>query len=160
MCKYFVCSYIEYLLGLAKEPISIKHNVLAMSYMSVAEKNALFEKLSFSADGLIPVIVQDAVTKDVLMFAFANREAVSLTLETGFAHYFSMSRGKLWKKGEESGHLQSVHDVLTDCDEDVLIYLVSQEGCACHEGYRSCFFRDISGNVILPRLKDPKDIYK
>lgn len=101
--------------------------------MSVAEKNALFEKLSFSADGLIPVIVQDAVTKDVLMFAFANREAVSLTLETGFAHYFSRSRGKLWKKGEESGHLQSVHDVLTDCDEDVLIYLVSQEGCACQD---------------------------
>ncbi|MBO5119889.1 phosphoribosyl-AMP cyclohydrolase [Methanocorpusculum sp.] len=130
-----------------------------MTYSSTPDANALLSKLTFSADGLIPVIVQDAETKDVLMFAFANREAVSLTLETGYAHYFSRSRNRLWKKGEESGHLQTVHDVLTDCDEDVLIYQVSQEGCACHEGYRSCFFRDIAGNVILPRLKDPKDIY-
>ena len=130
-----------------------------MTYSSTPDANALLSKLTFSADGLIPVIVQDAETKDVLMFAFANREAVSLTLETGSAHYFSRSRNRLWKKGEESGHLQTVHDVLTDCDEDVLIYQVSQEGCACHEGYRSCFFRDIAGNVILPRLKDPKDIY-
>lgn len=130
-----------------------------MTYSSTPDANALLSKLIFSADGLIPVIVQDAETKDVLMFAFANREAVSLTLETGYAHYFSRSRNRLWKKGEESGHLQTVHDVLTDCDEDVLIYQVSQEGCACHEGYRSCFFRDIAGNVILPRLKDPKDIY-
>ena len=130
-----------------------------MTYSSTPDANALLSKLTFSADGLIPVIVQDAETKDVLMFAFANREAVSLTLETGYAHYFSRSRNRLWKKGEESGHLQTVHDVLTDCDEDVLIYQVSQEGCACHEGYRSCFFRDIAGNVILPRIKDPKDIY-
>ena len=130
-----------------------------MTYSSTPDTNALLSKLTFSADGLIPVIVQDSETKDVLMFAFANREAVSLTLETGYAHYFSRSRNRLWKKGEESGHLQTVHDVLTDCDEDVLIYQVSQEGCACHEGYRSCFFRDIAGNVILPRLKDPKDIY-
>lgn len=130
-----------------------------MTYSSTPDANALLSKLTFSADGLIPVIVQDAETKDVLMFAFANREAVSLTLETGYAHYFSRSRNRLWKKGEDSGHLQTVHDVLTDCDEDVLIYQVSQEGCACHEGYRSCFFRDIAGNVILPRLKDPKDIY-
>ena len=130
-----------------------------MTYSSTPDANALLSKLTFSADGLIPVIVQDAETKDVLMFAFANREAVSLTLETGYAHYFSRSRNRLWKKGEESGHLQTVHDVLTDCDEDVLIYQVSQEGCACHEGYRSCFFRDIAGNVILPLLKDPKDIY-
>ena len=131
-----------------------------MTFSSTPDTNALFSKLTFSADGLIPVIVQDAESKDVLMFAFANREAVSLTLETGYAHYFSRSRGKLWKKGEESGHLQTVRDVLTDCDEDVLIYLVSQEGCACHEGYRSCFFRDISGNILLPRLKDPKEIYQ
>lgn len=131
-----------------------------MSYSANPDANTLLPKLTFSADGLIPVIVQDAETKDVLMFAFANREAVELTLATGYAHYFSRSRGKLWKKGEESGHLQTVHDVLMDCDEDVLIYLVSQEGCACHEGYRSCFFRDIEGHTILPRLKDPKDIYQ
>lgn len=131
-----------------------------MSYAELPDTNALFAKLTFDAAGLIPVIVQDSATKDVLMFAFANKEAVLLTCETGYAHYFSRSRNKLWKKGEESGHLQKVHDILTDCDEDVLIYLVSQEGCACHEGYRSCFFRDLAGNVILPRLKDPKDIYR
>ncbi len=130
-----------------------------MSYSRVPSKNILLEKLTYSAEGLIPVIVQDAETKDVLMFAYANEAAVNLTIETGFAHYFSRSRNKLWKKGEESGHLQTVVDILTDCDEDVLIYLVSQEGCACHEGYRSCFFRDIEGNRILPRLKDPKEIY-
>lgn len=130
-----------------------------MSYNSVIDKNTLLEKLTYSADGLIPVIVQDKDTKDVLMFAYANKLAVEQTIETGFAHYFSRSRQKLWKKGEESGHLQAVSDILTDCDEDTLIYLVSQEGCACHEGYRSCFFRDIEGNIILPRLKDPKDIY-
>ena len=130
-----------------------------MSYSVVPDANALFAKLTFDAAGLIPVIVQDAETKDVLMFAFANQKAVYLTCETGYAHYFSRSRNKLWKKGEESGHLQKVHDIRTDCDEDVLIYLVSQEGCACHEGYRSCFFRDIAGNILLPRLKNPKDIY-
>ena len=103
--------------------------------MSVAGENALFEKLTFSAEGLIPVIVQDAKSKDVLMFAFANREAVSLTLETGFAHYFSRSRAKLWKKGEESGHLQTVHDVLTDCDEDAALHQELHEtgtNVACH----------------------------
>ena len=111
-------------------------------------------------NGLIPVIVQDAKTKQVLMSAYANEEAVSLTLSTGYAHYFSRSRNKLWKKGEESGHLQKVVNVLIDCDADCLLYLVEQMGCACHEGYVSCFFRTIDGKIILPRLKDPKDIYQ
>ncbi len=111
-------------------------------------------------NGLIPVIVQDAKTKQVLMSAYANEEAVSLTLSTGYAHYFSRSRNKLWKKGEESGHLQKVVNVLIDCDADCLLYLVEQTGCACHEGYVSCFFRTIDGKIILPRLKDPKDIYQ
>jgi phosphoribosyl-AMP cyclohydrolase len=111
-------------------------------------------------NGLIPVIVQDAKTKQVLMSAYANEEAVSLTLSTGYAHYFSRSRNKLWKKGEESGHLQKVVNVLIDCDADCLLYLVEQKGCACHEGYVSCFFRTIDGKIILPRLKDPKDIYQ
>ncbi|NLC90618.1 MAG: phosphoribosyl-AMP cyclohydrolase [Methanocorpusculum parvum] len=109
--------------------------------------------------GLIPVIVQDAKTLQVLMFAFANQEAVSLTLSTGYAHYFSRSRGKIWKKGEESGHLQKIVRVCVDCDEDCLLYQVEQTGCACHEGYVSCFFRTIDGEVILPRFKDPADIY-
>lgn len=130
-----------------------------MAYSSIPGDNTLLSRLTYGKDQLIPVIVQDAETKDVLMFAYANEEAVRLTLETGFAHYFSRSRQRLWKKGEESGHLQTVTDVLTDCDTDTLLYLVRQTGCACHEGYRSCFFRDINGDVVLPRLKDPKDIY-
>ncbi len=118
----------------------------------------LFPSLKYN-DGLIPVIVQDAKTLQVLMFAFANEEAVSLTRSTGYAHYFSRSRNKLWKKGEDSGHLQKIVLVCVDCDEDCLLYLVEQTGCACHEGYASCFFRTIDGEVILPRLKDPADIY-
>ena len=118
----------------------------------------LVPSLTFT-DGLIPVIVQDAKTLQVLMFAFANQEAVSLTLSTGYAHYFSRSRGKIWKKGEESGHLQKIVRVCVDCDEDCLLYQVEHTGCACHEGYVSCFFRTIDGEVILPRFKDPADIY-
>ncbi|HKL97080.1 MAG TPA: phosphoribosyl-AMP cyclohydrolase [Methanocorpusculum sp.] len=110
-------------------------------------------------DGLISVIVQDAKTLQVLMFAYASEEAVSLTLRTGYAHYFSRSRNKLWKKGEESGHLQKIVRVCVDCDLDCLLYLVEQTGCACHEGYVSCFFRTIDGEVILERFKDPEDIY-
>ncbi|MDO5846183.1 MAG: phosphoribosyl-AMP cyclohydrolase [Methanocorpusculum sp.] len=131
-----------------------------MAYAHAPEKNTLLSSLTYNRDGLIPVIVQDADTKDVLMFAYANEEAVMLTLRTGFAHYFSRSRQKLWKKGEESGHLQAVADILTDCDTDTLLYLVRQTGCACHEGYKSCFFRDIEGNTILPLLKNPDEIYQ
>ena len=119
---------------------------------------ALFSSLNYT-DGLISVIVQDAKTLQVLMFAYASEEAVSLTLSTGYAHYFSRSRNKLWKKGEESGHLQKIVRVCVDCDLDCLLYLVEQTGCACHEGYVSCFFRTIDGEVILERFKDPKDIY-
>lgn len=110
-------------------------------------------------DGLIPVIVQDAKTCQVLMFAFASQEAVSLTLSTGYAHYFSRSRNKIWKKGEESGHLQKIVRICVDCDEDCLLYQVEQTGCACHEGYASCFFRSIDGEFLLSKLKDPADIY-
>jgi len=121
-------------------------------------KNIL--QIKYNADGLVPVIVQDAENKDVLMFAWANSEAVSLTIETRYAHYYSRSRQKLWKKGEESGHLQKVSQVFIDCDNDTLLYLVTQTGCACHEGYRSCFFRDITGKTVLPLLKKPEDIYR
>ncbi|HNI41047.1 MAG TPA: phosphoribosyl-AMP cyclohydrolase, partial [Methanoregulaceae archaeon] len=85
-------------------------------------------------DGLIPVVVQDIMSLEVLMVAYANQEAVSLTRDTGFAHYFSRSRGKIWKKGEESGHVQKVRQILVDCDEDCLLYLVEQTGAACHTG--------------------------
>ena len=110
-------------------------------------------------NGLIPVIVQDARLRDVLMMAYANEEAVRLTQETGFAHYYSRSRKKLWKKGEESGHFQKVMRVLTDCDEDCLIYEVEQTGAACHLGYRSCFFRTLDGTVMGTKVFDPEKVY-
>ncbi|MFA5001556.1 MAG: phosphoribosyl-AMP cyclohydrolase [Methanolinea sp.] len=111
-------------------------------------------------DGLVPVVVQDACTRDVLMVAYANARAVELTRETGFAHYYSRSRKKLWKKGEESGHLQRVLRVLVDCDEDCILYEVEQSGAACHMGYRSCFFRTIEGEIVAERVFDPDMVYK
>lgn len=111
-------------------------------------------------NGLIPVIVQDEKTREILMMAWANEEAVRLTSETGYAHYYSRSRKKLWKKGEESGHFQKVLRVLTDCDEDCLIYEVQQTGAACHTGYMSCFYRTLEGTVIGTKVFDPADVYK
>lgn len=111
-------------------------------------------------DGLIPVIVQDAKSLDLLMMAYANEEAVRLTRKTGFAHYYSRSRKKLWKKGEESGHFQRVVRILTDCDEDCLLYEVEQTGAACHTGYISCFYRTLDGEVVGSRVFDPEKVYK
>ncbi len=116
-------------------------------------------KLNFH-EGLIPVVVQDAKTKTVLMMAYANEEAVNLTQITGFAHYYSRSRKKLWKKGEESGHFQTVTEIHVDCDSDAVLYLVNQAGAACHEGYESCFFRDIEGNLLYKPIFDPVKVYK
>jgi phosphoribosyl-AMP cyclohydrolase len=110
-------------------------------------------------NNLIPVIVQDEKSREILMMAFANDEAVRLTQETGFAHYFSRSRKKLWKKGEESGHFQKVSRILTDCDEDCLIYEVEQTGAACHTGYRSCFYRTLDGTVVGTKIFDPEKVY-
>ncbi|KQC10287.1 MAG: phosphoribosyl-AMP cyclohydrolase [Methanolinea sp. SDB] len=115
-------------------------------------------KLNFSND-LIPVVVQDIRTREVLMVAYANRNAVELTRSTGYAHYYSRSRKKMWKKGEESGHFQKVERILVDCDEDCLIYEVEQMGAACHMGYRSCFFRTIDGEVISEQIFDPLQVY-
>ena len=111
-------------------------------------------------DGLIPVIVQDSKSREVLMMAYASEEAVRLTQETGFAHYYSRSRKRLWKKGEESGHVQKVERILTDCDEDCLIYEVVQTGAACHTGYASCFYRTLDGNVVGTKVFDPEKVYK
>ena len=110
-------------------------------------------------DGLIPVVVQDIMTLDVLMVAYANEEAVRLTRDTGFAHYFSRSRKKIWKKGEESGHVQKVRQVLVDCDEDCLLYLVEQTGAACHTGYPTCFYRTLDGEIISELVFDPSTVY-
>jgi phosphoribosyl-AMP cyclohydrolase len=115
--------------------------------------------LKFEND-LIPVIVQDEKSLEVLMMAYANDEAVRLTQESGFAHYYSRSRKKLWKKGEESGHFQKVSQILTDCDEDCLIYRVVQTGAACHTGYMSCFYRTLKGDVVGAKVFDPEKVYK
>jgi len=119
--------------------------------------------------GLIPVIAQEAATGDVLMFAWMNREALQETADSGRAVYFSRSRARLWRKGEESGHVQTVHDIRLDCDNDVILLKITQLGqdsgpsIACHTGRHSCFFhRYDNGQWVAaePVLKDPQHIYK
>jgi phosphoribosyl-AMP cyclohydrolase len=116
------------------------------------------------AGGLVPAIAQDADTGEVLMLAWMNREAYEETVRTGRACYFSRSRGKLWRKGEESGHVQEVRGVFLDCDADTILLKVHQVGgAACHEGYKSCFFRKVEGEqlqVVGSRVFDPKQVYK
>jgi phosphoribosyl-AMP cyclohydrolase len=114
--------------------------------------------------GLVPAIAQDADTGAVLMLAWMNREAYEETLRTRRAVYFSRSRNRLWRKGEESGHFQEVRDILVDCDADTILLKVHQiGGAACHEGYASCFFRRVEGEgmkVIAEKVFDPKQVYK
>lgn len=114
--------------------------------------------LKYDANGLIPVIVQDSTTGEVLMMAWSNEEAVRLMEETGYTHFWSRSRQKLWKKGEESGHVQKIVSIQADCDADTLLVRVEQGGVACHTGNPSCFFNLVYGNLdetsaILPDLK-------
>src|SRR6478735_6448855 len=113
--------------------------------------------------GLVAAVAQDAATGEVLMVAWMNAEAFEETMRTGRAVYFSRSRGKLWRKGEESGHAQTVRAVYIDCDADTVLLKVEQAGAACHEGYRSCFFRQVTPQgveIIAPRLVDPATVYK
>ena len=116
------------------------------------------------SDGLVPVIAQELDTNQVLMFAFMNREALQLTVETGHAVYWSRSRNKLWRKGEESGHQQKVHELRLDCDGDVILMTVEQlGGIACHTGRHDCFFQKLENGVWKtdkPVIKNPEDIYK
>jgi phosphoribosyl-AMP cyclohydrolase len=115
-------------------------------------------------DGLVPVIAQELGTNQVLMFAFMNREALQLTVETGHAVYWSRSRGKLWHKGEESGHMQKVHELRLDCDEDVILMTIEQiGGIACHTGRHDCFFQKLENGewkTDKPVIKNPEEIYK
>ena len=124
------------------------------------------DEVKWDAQGLVPVIAQERGSKDVLMFAWMNREALQKTAELGRAVYFSRSRGKLWFKGEESGHVQTVHSIRMDCDADVLLLEVTQTGhdpaIACHTGRHSCFFSVLQGGqwtISEPVLKDPASIY-
>ncbi|MCL2421576.1 MAG: bifunctional phosphoribosyl-AMP cyclohydrolase/phosphoribosyl-ATP diphosphatase HisIE [Defluviitaleaceae bacterium] len=103
----------------------------------------MIDTISFDDQGLIPVIAQDVKTKEVLMLAYANREALEKTLETNQAHYYSRSRKALWYKGATSGHIQHIQDIRYDCDSDAVLYLVRQEGAACHTGNRSCFYQSM-----------------
>ena len=120
----------------------------------------------FDDDGLIPAIAQDAKTGRILMVAYMNKEALDLTIKTGCATYFSRSRKKLWKKGEESGHLQKVQQILVDCDQDCLILKVTVDAGQCHAGYQSCFYRALKKNsnkdmeFIADKAYDAKEIYK
>ena len=104
-------------------------------------------ELKFNSEGLIPAVAQDRANGQVLMLAYMSREALDRTRATGFAHYYSRSRGRLWKKGEESGHVQRVHEILYDCDADALVLKVGQEVVACHTGNRSCFYRSLDGEA-------------
>lgn len=122
-------------------------------------------KIDFAkGNGLVPVIVQDYQSREVLMVAYMNEEAWNKTQETGKAHYYSRSRNALWFKGEESGNFQEVKEVFIDCDNDTVLLQVDQiGGAACHEGYRSCFFRrraEGDWKVIADRVFDPKEVYK
>ncbi|MDO9089723.1 MAG: phosphoribosyl-AMP cyclohydrolase [Burkholderiaceae bacterium] len=125
------------------------------------------KEVRWDAQGLVPVIAQEHGSNDVLMFAWMDREALRLTAETGRAVYYSRSRGRLWHKGEESGHVQTVHEIRLDCDNDVVLLNVTQQGhepgIACHTGRHSCFFqilRDGAWQAVEPVLKDPASIYQ
>ncbi len=125
------------------------------------------DSIKWDRDGLVPVIAQEAGSRDVLMFAFMNREALAETARRGEAVYWSRSRARLWHKGEESGHVQKVHEIRLDCDNDVVLLSVTQQGhdpsIACHTGRHSCFFQRLEGGTwtpVEPVLKDPAEIYK
>lgn len=126
--------------------------------------DAWLNKVNWSEDGLVPAIAQDALTGDILMVAWMNRESLKRTVETGEAVYWSRSRKKLWHKGEESGHTQKVAEVRLDCDEDVVLLKIEQiGGIACHTGRRSCFFQKLENgawHTVEPVLKDPHEIYR
>lgn len=127
------------------------------------------DQVAWNADGLVPVVAQEVGSGDVLMFAWMNREALAQTASRGEAVYWSRSRQRLWHKGEESGHVQAVHEIRLDCDQDVVLLKVSQRGAdaahpaiACHTGRHSCFFQRLEGGhwvSVDPVLKDPRQIY-
>ena len=116
-------------------------------------------ELDFGEDGLVPVVAQDADSGEVLMLAYATRDAVEQSAETGRAHYYSRSRDELWEKGATSGHTQDIQEIRVDCDGDALLYLVEQTGGACHTGHRSCFYRTVEGEDVGEQVFDPDDVY-
>jgi phosphoribosyl-AMP cyclohydrolase len=116
--------------------------------------------VEFGDDGLVPAVAQDADSKAILMLAYVTPDALEKTLETGRAHYYSRSREELWEKGARSGHTQTIREVRVDCDADTLLYLVEQEGGACHTGHESCFYRRIDGENVGTKVFDPDTVYE
>ena len=125
--------------------------------------DALLDHVTFDADGLVAAVVQDRATREVLMVAYMNAEALRRTLASGTMTYWSRSRGRLWVKGETSGRTQRLHEVRIDCDGDALVFLVEQHGgAACHTGHRSCFYRTLEDGALAERgapVFDPSDVY-
>ncbi len=130
----------------------------------VKNTHKILAKIKFNKTGLIPVIAQDYNNNDILMFAWMNEEALKLTIERKMAFYYSRSRQKLWQKGEKSGYTQEVKEIFTDCDNDViLLKIVQNGGISCHTGRKSCFFSKLMANkwqTISDIIKNPEDIYK
>ena len=120
------------------------------------------DEIKWDERGLIPVVVQDLNTKDVLMVAYMNNEAYELTLKTGKAHYYSRSRKKLWLKGETSGHFQEVKSIYLDCDNDTILIMVDQKVAACHTGFWSCFYRvwKDGWHIVGKKVFDDKEVYR
>ena len=127
-------------------------------------KETWLDEIRWTDEGLVAAIAQDAESGTILMFAWMNRESLALTVSEGYAVYWSRSRNKLWRKGEESGHRQKVAGIYLDCDEDVILLMVEQiGGIACHTGRESCFYRQLLDGkwlIVKPVLKNPKTIYK
>ena len=125
---------------------------------------SFYDQLKFSSEGLIPAIIQEQATGRVLMMAWMNRASLEQTIASGKTHFWSRSRKKFWMKGESSGHTQTVKDIAFDCDGDTLLIQVEQIGAACHEGFKSCFFRSAKGQgetfqITEQRLQSPEEIY-
>jgi phosphoribosyl-AMP cyclohydrolase len=116
--------------------------------------------LAFDEYEHIPAVAQDAESGDVLMLAYVTPEAVERSCETGLAHYYSRSREELWKKGGTSGHVQEIEEIRVDCDGDAMLYLVEQEGGACHTGFESCFHRTLDGEAVGEQVFDPDAVYE
>ena len=133
-----------------------------MSKLKPKQIEAILDQLKYDGKGLVTVVVQDFANNEVLMVAHANRESLRRTLETGRVHFWSRSRRKMWLKGETSGHLQSLRELRADCDGDCVLVKVEQIGGACHEGYRSCFFRRLDERVWVvaaEKVFDPDKVY-
>jgi phosphoribosyl-AMP cyclohydrolase len=116
--------------------------------------------LAFEDNELLPAIAQDADSGEVLMLAYVSEEALDRSRKTGEAHYYSRSREELWHKGGSSGHVQRIEEIRVDCDGDAILYLVEQEGGACHTGYASCFHRRIDGEIVGEKVFDPESVYE